>query len=306
MLLNKLIQYTHGHEKIIKKIEYIRGLYRYPSKMLGREFPSKYINNTDVLVFAAHPDDDVLGVGTTITRHSLNGENVKVVFVTNGTGRSGESWHLKVSESKKKSEIRYREAIQALSIINIPKESIFCLGYPDGGTQRYIKNMSGDVQTLIQKLNPGRIYVHCIEGGHIDHDITSFVVKSICNKIGYSNIFEWTEYNSIQPLGALDVNFLSLQSSNVKAVRIDISEEERILKRKMLACHNSQNVEQFYLQGETIRKAETSKLEMELFELCQFPKRKLKPIVKEFYKSMMAFYIWLRLIPSPIEIIEYL
>ena len=38
---------------------------------------------------------------------------------------------------------------------------------------------------LLQKLSPSRVYVHCIEGGHIDHDMTSFVVKNICNKIGY-------------------------------------------------------------------------------------------------------------------------
>lgn len=255
--------------------------------MLGRKFPLNFINNTDVLVFAAHPDDDVLGLGTTLSRHSRNGDQIKVIFVTNGTGRGSESWNSKVSESKKKSEIRYKEAVQALSQINIPKENIFCLGYPDGGTQRYLKNMSRDILIGIQKLNPGRVYVHCIEGGHGDHDLTSFVVKSICNKIGYSNVFEWTEYNPIQPLGAHDVKFLPAQSTELKEVKIDISEEERILKRNMLACHSSQDVEQFFLQGEAIRQAKISKLEIELYEHCQLPRRTLHPIIKNFYKILM-------------------
>ena len=287
-LILKSKQYILGQEKLIKKIELIRGLYRYPNKMLGRNLTITHQqNNTDVLVFAAHPDDDVLGLGTTLYRHSLNNDNVKVIFVTNGTGRGGESWKQKTDESKKEAETRYSEAVQALTLISVPKEDIFCLGYPDGGTQRYLKSMSMDVHTLIQKLNQERIYVHCIEGGHDDHDITSFVVKSVCKKIGYSNVFEWTEYNPKQPLGAHNVKFLPSQSSELKEIKIEISKEERVLKRKMLASHHSQDVEQFYLQGEAIRKADTSNLDLELYKYCQFPIRKLQPMVKEFNESML-------------------
>lgn len=282
-----VLQFIKGNETLKKKIEYVRGLYRYPRKMMGSEFPKRYFNeDTDVLVFAAHPDDDVLGLSTTLYRHSLNGRRIKVIFVTNGSGRDGESWTIGVSESKKKSKIRYREAVEALSLINISKENIFCFGYPDGGTQRYLKNMAKDIKMLIEKLNPGRIYVHCIEGGHVDHDMTSFVVKTICNKIGYTNLFEWTEYNPIQSLGAQNVTFLPTQSTVLKEIKIEISEEERILKRKMLACHQSQDVEQFFLQGEAIRQANTSQSEIELFEHCQLPKNKLQPILKDFNKSM--------------------
>ncbi|RST72567.1 PIG-L family deacetylase [Siminovitchia acidinfaciens] len=281
------IQYIHEHEKIIKKVEYIRGIYKYPGKMLGRKFPNNNINNNiDVLVFAAHPDDDVLGLGTTLSRHSQKGDTIKIIFVTNGSKGVGESWNIRESESIRRSEVRYREAVQALAVINIPSENIFCLGYPDGGTQRYLKNMSVDILMLIQKYNPGRIYVHCIEGGHGDHDMTSFVVKSICEKIGYSNVFEWTEYNPKQPLGSHDVNFLPSQSPKQKEIKIDISKEEQSLKRQMLAFHQSQDVEQFFLQGEAIRQANTSKLEKELYDHCQLPKSRLLPILKEFNKFL--------------------
>jgi LmbE family N-acetylglucosaminyl deacetylase len=286
-----LLQYIKGHEKLIKKIEYIRGLYRYPRKMVGRKFPINYIDNTDVLVFAAHPDDDVLGLGTTLSRHSLKNDNIKVIFVTNGTGRDSESWNIKVSTAKRKSEIRYSEAVEALSLINVPKENIFCLGYPDGGTQRYLKNISMDILLLIQKLNPGRIYVHCIEGGHRDHDMTSFVVKSVCKIVGYSNVYEWTEYNPMQPLGTQDVNFMYTNSTELKEIKIDISEEERILKRRMLASHSSQDVEQFFLQGEAIRQADISKLDMELYEHNLPPKSRLSHLINEFNKSMVKLKV---------------
>jgi len=37
-----------------------------------------------VLVLAAHPDDEVLGCGGTIFKHSSNGDDVQIVFVSDG------------------------------------------------------------------------------------------------------------------------------------------------------------------------------------------------------------------------------
>jgi len=284
--IGKLIDNIQGREKVIKLIETIRGLYIYPRKMLGRNITLNNLNKTDVLVFAAHADDDVLGLGTTLYRHILNGDYVKVVFITNGTGRGGESWAVNSRESKKKSNIRYKEAVQALSLINIPENNIYCLGFPDGGTQRYLKNISEDIYFLINKLKPGRIYVHCIEGGHRDHDLTSYVVKSVCNKINYDQLFEWTEYNHNQPLGTHNVNFLLAPSSSIKENKIKITPYERNLKKKMLACHQSQDVEQYFLQGEAIRAATTTDMEMDLYMYSQFSREKLNPIIEEVNKCI--------------------
>jgi LmbE family N-acetylglucosaminyl deacetylase len=38
-----------------------------------------------VLVFAAHPDDEVLGMGGTIAVHVDRGDDVRVVVVTDGS-----------------------------------------------------------------------------------------------------------------------------------------------------------------------------------------------------------------------------
>lgn len=283
----KLIQHTIKVKQnlvwldfLIKQIEYIRGLYRYPNKMIGRKMPKKYTDNVDVLVFAAHPDDEVLGLGTTLNRHRLAGDSIKVIFTTNGTGRGQESWYLRLRETQKKSDIRSKEAKDGLAFINVTSEDIFCLGYPDRGSQRYIKNMTKDVFMLIDEFKPKRIYVHCIEGGHVDHDITSFVVKSVCNEMGFSNVFEWTEYNPFQELGTQKVKFLSSEFNKNNEIEINISEEERELKRKMLASHISQDMEQYYLHGEAIRLANISHVEKELLEFSGFSKNRTNLILK--------------------------
>jgi LmbE family N-acetylglucosaminyl deacetylase len=288
----KLLNFFPWNEQLIRKVEFIRGLYQYPNKMVGRKLSFHYNSNkkTDVLVFAAHSDDDVLGLGATLSRHCKNGDNIKIVFVTNGSSDwlgVQQSWNIKANESKMRSETRYSEAVKALSLLNIPIENIYCLGYPDGGTQRYLKEMSDDILLLLQKLNPGKVYVHCIEGGHTDHDMTSFVVKSSCKRVGYSNVYEWAEYNPKQPIGTKYIKFLSNQSLAFEEMIIDISEEERILKRKMLSCHQSQDVEKYYSQGEAIRQANLSNLDLELLEHCQLSKSKLTYIVKKLNISLI-------------------
>jgi len=40
---------------------------------------------TTVLVLAAHPDDEVLGMGGTIARHAGAGDRVRIVCVTDGS-----------------------------------------------------------------------------------------------------------------------------------------------------------------------------------------------------------------------------
>ncbi|HQO40210.1 MAG TPA: PIG-L family deacetylase, partial [Spirochaetota bacterium] len=71
-----------------------------------------------IMIFAPHPDDDILGCGGSIAKHTGRGNEVITVFMT-----SGESGSLSCLCDELMA-IRENEARQASSCLNV-KETIF-------------------------------------------------------------------------------------------------------------------------------------------------------------------------------------
>ena len=113
-----------------------------------------------VLVVAAHADDEALGCGGAMARHSDNGDTVDVVFVADGvTGRGDE-----------KLDERHASALRACSILGA-NEPVF-LDFPDQklDTLSFLQIVQA-IEPLIQRIGPTIIYTH--HGGdlNLDHRI---------------------------------------------------------------------------------------------------------------------------------------
>ena len=76
-----------------------------------------------VAIIAAHPDDEVLGCGGTIAKHSAQGDTVDVLFFTDGESSRP---NYTVSDIKK----RKKSALTALKFLGV-KGKIEFLNYPD-------------------------------------------------------------------------------------------------------------------------------------------------------------------------------
>lgn len=238
---------------------------------VGRLVPgSDYSPNSPVLVFAAHADDDILGVGIRMRRHVQSGEHVGVIFTTNG-GEHNRSRRLILRTA----QLRYREACSALAHIGIPQDNVFCLGFPDGRLYRYMVDMALDIKSIIEKNRPEQIYVHAIEGGHRDHDVTGFVVQSVCRQLGYSEVYEWAEYNPFCPLGGSKLDFPPEPEGVLyEPMRIRTTPEEHALKRIMLLTHSSQveglGFTHYTTRDELIRRANLNNLQLKLLHFWTY------------------------------------
>ncbi|MHB8815345.1 MAG: PIG-L deacetylase family protein [Steroidobacteraceae bacterium] len=262
MQLKKALQRTTVPDTIVRLIEGARGM-RYPGALIGRRnFPPPSQRKGGVLVFAAHQDDEVLGLGLTLIKHRSKGDRVTVVFTTNGAGGN---WKERRAIKQAVSATRAQEARDALGVIGIDPAEIVCLGFPDGGMHRYIAEARADIVTLLRMIAPHTIYVHAIEGGHLDHDVTGFVVQDVSAKLRIEPVFEWAEYN-LEARGGRPIAGARFASDpyvpHFECALTPFDQTELTSKQKMLAQYASQAVAIRYypFRGEILRRAKPIEL----------------------------------------------
>lgn len=124
-----------------------------------------------ILIFVAHPDDEIIGCGERILNALQNKNIIKIVFFT------------------KNNQINSAKII--MKRLGIP--AVY-LNYPDSGlVKENPKKLMQIVKKHIRTFQPDQINVPAFEGGHIDHDIVNFIVNK-ANK-DRTPLYEFGMYN---------------------------------------------------------------------------------------------------------------
>jgi LmbE family N-acetylglucosaminyl deacetylase len=90
-----------------------------------------------VLVIAPHPDDEVLVAGGTVHSLRARGAHVRILLLTAGdaylrAARRIGRFAPDAATYRRLGEIRFRESVEAASVLGVPESDVVCLGYPDG------------------------------------------------------------------------------------------------------------------------------------------------------------------------------
>ena len=128
-----------------------------------------------VLIVAAHPDDEILGCGGTILRHTESKDDVQIVFVSDG--------EISRDNSNEKKLKRY-EAAKAVSKELGCMEPVF-LDFPDNqlDTVPFLKIIKL-ISSILDTFKPNIVFTHYYDDLNIDHQITSKAVLTACRPIG--------------------------------------------------------------------------------------------------------------------------
>lgn len=127
--------------------------------------------NRRVLVVAAHTDDEAMGCGGTIARHVAEGDEVHLLFMTDGVG----SREIVADEANE----RLGAAQQAADILGV--SSFTNLKFPDNRMDSVtLLDIVKEVETVITNIAPKIIYTHHIGDLNIDHQITHKAVITAC------------------------------------------------------------------------------------------------------------------------------
>ncbi len=195
----------------------------------------------ELLVVAAHPDDDVIGAGALMARVP----RVRVAYVTDGAPRDGVDARAHgFADVAAYAVARRREAQAALALASIAADRMTWLGVPDQQATFALGAIAARVRDLIRAARPRVVLTHAYEGGHPDHDATAFAVHAALEpRPGDPSarrplLLEFAGYHAT-PEGGRSTEFLP--DPGCPAVTFDLDARAQRLKAAMFACHASQS-----------------------------------------------------------------
>ncbi|MBU1135077.1 MAG: PIG-L family deacetylase [Nanoarchaeota archaeon] len=122
-----------------------------------------------VLVFAPHPDDEILGCGGILLKRRKEFPEISICYVTYGD--TPPAWNISKEEYTKLREIEARKVCKKLNVSNV-----HFLGEPDGflkTTESLIKK----VVRVIREEKPHRVYIPHDKESNSDHKKVHEIVK---------------------------------------------------------------------------------------------------------------------------------
>lgn len=107
-----------------------------------------------VLAIGAHPDDIELGAGGALIKHSRNGEDVRIIIITNGE-KGGAEPGVRKLEAKKSAELINARSVDFLEMedTNVQCNNI----------------LINEIEKLVNQYHPRRVYIHTEKDVHQDH-----------------------------------------------------------------------------------------------------------------------------------------
>jgi LmbE family N-acetylglucosaminyl deacetylase len=140
----------------------------------------KSSGNKKILVVAAHPDDEVLGCGGTIAKHTKNGDEVHILIIAEGiTSRDA------IRDAQARSSdlsILRKLAHQAKEILGA--SSLTFEDFPDNRLDSIDRiEIVKKIEFNIHKHNPEIVYSHHAGDLNIDHRIVHDAVAVACRPL---------------------------------------------------------------------------------------------------------------------------
>ena len=172
------------------------------------------MNNEKQVVFcvAAHPDDEVLGCGGTLARHVDEGDDVHVMFMTDGV-----SSRLGVQESDVRT--RMEEALAAARVLGIREECVHWptpIGVlPDNQLDTVpLLTIAKLVGERIDAVKPETVYTHWPRCLNQDHRVVAQAVTIACRPMSHVEALlyfevpsssEWSPDGAFNPQVILEI-----------------------------------------------------------------------------------------------------
>lgn len=209
-----------------------------------------------VVMVLAHPDDETIGAGAALFRLA----DVFLVHVTDGAPLDlTDARRVGCATREEYAALRRQELSRALGLAGISLERTRELGIADQEAALNLEALTARLSAILREVGPGAILTHPYEGGHPDHDATSFGVHRACALIereegSAPRIVEMAFYHQCDGRPAMS-SFIQ-RAGFAEWVRA-LAPTEQAKKHALLACFESQRetLKSFPIDAERFREA---------------------------------------------------
>jgi LmbE family N-acetylglucosaminyl deacetylase len=136
--------------------------------------------------------------------------------------------------------LRRDELLAALDVAGIAADRARPLNLVDQEASLEMAYLTMRLVDTLKEFRPSAILTHPYEGGHPDHDATAFAVHAACARVpAPPTVFEFASYHAAdQSEPVIEVGEFLPDGEEIDTV--ELSEESRNAKRRMIACFGSQ------------------------------------------------------------------
>ncbi|WP_371362948.1 hypothetical protein SRRS_39620 [Sporomusa rhizae] len=185
-----------------------------------------------ILLVAAHPDDEILGVAGTLKKYINNGNKAYCLILGEGITSRNEQ---RENSSKELLDELHAQTLQAASIIGF--EKVYFANFPDNRFDSMdLLDIIKKVSEYVQEIRPDIIFTHHYGDLNIDHRKTFEAVITACRPVGEYCV---KEIYCFETPSSTEWNFQYGDKAFKPNVFVDI-EDTLQAKLNAMACYKSE------------------------------------------------------------------
>ncbi|WP_226038748.1 PIG-L family deacetylase [Natrinema sp. DC36] len=146
-----------------------------------------------VLCVAAHPDDELIGVGGTLIKHVDDGDEVEVLILSDGVMAR---YEMETGAARERQEERRSRARTIGDLLGF--QGVTLLDY--WGNQlddEALIDVIRDIESKLESFRPDVIYTHHYGDLNVDHQIAARAVRTAARPLAGSNVNRILSFESL-------------------------------------------------------------------------------------------------------------